>query len=372
MAFNGFSSNFKGHGRDGKRTTPRVLVVDDIPANVELVEALLESQGYEVSLAYNGQEALQKVQEDDPDLILLDVMMPGMNGFEVCKHIKGNEETRLIPIVLLTALDQVEDKVRGLDAGADDFLTKPFNKAELLARVRSLLRIRVLHNEIEHKNLILFRLLNRYVNEEIVSEILADPEARMRLGGEKKEVVVLFADIRGFTTFAEQTEAQRVVDFLNECFKEITEVIYQNRGTLDKYVGDCVMAFYGAPIAFGDDLNRALVTALQMQKVFAALHNRWDNPAMKQLGLGIGLNIGEVIVGNIGSERQMDYTVIGDNVNLAQRLEQVALHGQVVISEEVYRRTCHYIEVESMPPVSLKGKREPVNAYILKSIKTVD
>jgi class 3 adenylate cyclase len=369
MTFRGISSNFTGHGRDGKRTTPRVLVVDDIPANVELVEALLEAQGYDISMAYNGEEALQKVAEDDPDLILLDVMMPGMNGFEVCRRIKGNEETRLIPIVLLTALDQVEDKVRGLDAGADDFLTKPFNKAELLARVRSLLRIRVLHNEIEQKNLLLFRLLNRYVSEEIVTDILADPEARMRLGGEKKEVVVLFADIRGFTSFAEQTEADKVVDFLNECFKDITEVIFRYRGTLDKYVGDCVMAFYGAPIAYGDDLNRALFTALQMQKVFSELHSHWDNPAMKQLGLGIGLNVGEVIVGNIGSERQMDYTVIGDNVNLAQRLEQVALGGQIVISEEVYRRTCHYLEVDRMPPVTLKGKREPVNAYILKAIK---
>lgn len=360
-----------GYGRDGTRTIARILVVDDIAANVELLEALLTADGYDVSMAFNGEEALEKVAEDDPDLILLDVMMPGMNGFEVCYKLKSDENTQFIPIVLLTALDQMEDKVRGLDAGADDFLTKPFNRLELKSRIRSLLRIRSLHNDVEQKRRLLFRLLNRYMSEEIVTTILEDPENRLKLGGEKREVAILFADIRGFTSFSEINSAERVVEVLNECFHDITEVVFQHKGTFDKYVGDCILAFYGAPISYGDDLERCLLTACEMQRIFQTLTERWTEPSMKGLGLGIGINFGEVVVGNIGSERLMDYTIIGDRVNLAQRLEQVAQGGQTLISEEVYRRMQGKITATALAPVAVKGKREPVTAYLLQGINSL-
>ena len=162
-----------------------------------------------VTTAFNGHEALDFVAEDEPDLVLLDVMMPGMNGFEVCEQLKAGDTTRFIPIVLITALDGMEDKLRGIAAGADDFLTKPFNRQELKARVRSLLRIRRLHNEVEQKRHVLSRLLNRYVSEEIVNTILQNPEERMRLGGEKREIAILFADIRGFTSFSENTAPRK-------------------------------------------------------------------------------------------------------------------------------------------------------------------
>jgi class 3 adenylate cyclase len=357
-----------GYGREGLRQTARILVVDDIPANVELLEALLSADGYDISMAYTGEEALQRVAEDDPDLILLDVMMPGMNGFEVCNYLKNDEATQFIPIVLLTALDRMEDKVRGLEAGADDFLTKPFNRIELKARIRSLLRIRSLHNDVEQKRRLLFRLLNRYMSEEIVTTILEDPEKRLKLGGEKREVAILFADIRGFTSFSETTTAERVVEVLNECFHDITEVVFNYKGTFDKYVGDCILAFYGAPLSYGDDLERCLQTAIEMQRIFETISQRWTDPAMKALGLGIGINFGEVVVGNIGSERLMDYTIIGDHVNLAQRLEQVAQRGQIVVSEEVYRRIGHKLRTSEMPFITVKGKREPVTAYLVNGI----
>lgn len=357
-----------GYGRDGLRQTARILVVDDIPANVELLEALLTADGYDISMAYTGEEALQRVAEDDPDLILLDVMMPGMNGFEVCNYLKNDEATQFIPIVLLTALDRMEDKVRGLEAGADDFLTKPFNRIELKARIRSLLRIRSLHNDVEQKRRLLFRLLNRYMSEEIVATILEDPEKRLKLGGEKREVAILFADIRGFTSFSEGTTAERVVEVLNECFHDITEVVFNHKGTFDKYVGDCILAFYGAPLSYGDDLERCLQTAIEMQRIFESISQRWTDPAMKALGLGIGINFGEVVVGNIGSERLMDYTVIGDHVNLAQRLEQIAQRGQIVISEEVYRRIGHKLRTSGMSTIAIKGKRDPVTAYLVEGI----
>ncbi len=361
-------SDTPGYGCDGQRQSARILVVDDIVANVELLEALLTADGYDILTAFNGEEALQQVAEGDPDLILLDVMMPGMNGFEVCSTIKSDETTQFIPIVLLTALDRMEDKVRGLEAGADDFLTKPFNRIELKARIRSLLRIRSLHNDVEQKRRLLFRLLNRYMSEEIVTTILEDPEKRLKLGGEKREVAILFADIRGFTSFSENTSAERVVEVLNECFHDITEVVFNHKGTFDKYVGDCILAFYGAPLSYGDDLERCLQTAIEMQRIFEKMSEAWTDPIMKTLGLGIGINFGEVVVGNIGSERLMDYTVIGDQVNLAQRLEQAALRGQIIISEEVNRRMQGRLRSYEMPPISVKGKREPVTAYLVEGM----
>lgn len=357
-----------GYGREGNRAVAHILVVDDVPANVELLEALLMADGYTVTTAFNGHEALEYVAEDEPDLVLLDVMMPGMNGFEVCEQLKAGETSRFIPIVLITALDGLEDKLRGITAGADDFLTKPFNRQELKARVKSLLRIRRLHNEVEQKRHVLSRLLNRYVSEEIVNTILQNPEERMRLGGEKREIAILFADIRGFTSFSEKTDAAKVVELLNECFQEITEEVFKHKGTFDKYLGDSVLAFYGAPISYGDDLERCLQTALAMQAAFQRIRSGWTDPDLQALGLGIGINFGEVIVGNVGSERLMDYTVIGDRVNLAQRLEQAAQPDQILISETVYNLMAGRIAASEMPPVTVKGKREPVRAYSLESI----
>ncbi|MDB5082151.1 MAG: hypothetical protein JWP00_4075 [Chloroflexi bacterium] len=357
-----------GYGRDGSREVAHILVVDDVPANVELLEALLITDGYTVTTAADGYEALAFVAENEPDLVLLDVMMPGMNGFEVCEQLKAGETSRFIPIVLITALDQLEDKLRGITAGADDFLTKPFNRQELKARVRSLLRIRRLHNEVEQKRNLLSRLLNRYVSEEIVNTLLQNPEERMKLGGEKRELAILFADIRGFTRFSENTSAERVVEVLNECFHDITEVVFKNKGTFDKYVGDSVLAFYGAPISYGDDLERCLQTALDMQAAFKRIRDGWSDPELQALGLGIGINFGEVIVGNVGSERLMDYTVIGDKVNVAQRLEQSAQGDQILISEAVYRLMEGHIRASEIPAVTVKGKRDPIRAYLLETI----
>ena len=357
-----------GYGREGNRAIAHILVVDDIPANVELLEALLISDGFTVTTAANGYEALDFVTENEPDLVLLDVMMPGMNGFEVCEQLKAGETSRFIPVVLITALDGLEDKLRGISAGADDFLTKPFNRQELKARVRSLLRIRRLHNEVEQKRHLLSRLLNRYVSEEIVKTILQNPEERMKLGGEKRELAILFADIRGFTSFSENTSAEKVVEVLNECFQDITEVVFKHKGTFDKYLGDSVLAFYGAPISYGDDLERCLLTALDMQIAFKRIREGWTDPKLQALGLGIGINFGEVIVGNVGSERLMDYTVIGDKVNVAQRLEQAAQPDQILISESVYQLMAGRIKASEIPPVTVKGKCEPVRAYLLETI----
>lgn len=349
---------------DGKK----ILVVDDHVDNVELLSAYLRLADYQVTTALSGEEALQKVDRELPDLILLDVMMPGLNGYQVCERLKGDEATQFIPIVMITALQEKEDRVKGIEAGADDFLSKPFDEHELMARVKSLLRIKGLHDELGQKNELLFKIMNRYVTEEVSALILDDPDTYLKLGGESRTVTVLFADIRGFTKFSEQHSAKRVVEVLNMLFSELTKVIFKYKGTFDKYIGDAIMAFYGAPISYEDDVIRALQTALGMQQVFGQIKERWSSEELTSLALGVGLNTGEAVVGNIGSEKVMDYTVIGDTVNVAKRLQEVAGLGQILISQSTYQQVKDQVIVEKIHPTLLKGKVEPIAIYELQGL----
>jgi adenylate cyclase len=346
----------------------KVLVVDDDINNVKLLTLYLELAEYQVVAALSGKEALQKVKEALPDLILLDVMMPGLDGYQVCAKLKGDEATQFIPIVMITALQETQDRIRGIEAGADDFLSKPFDEHELMARVKSLLRIKGLHDELEQKNELLFNIMNRYMTEEISTLILEAPDKYLKLGGESRVVTVLFADVRGFTEFAETHDAKRVVEILNRLFSELTRVIFKYKGTFDKYIGDAVMAFYGAPVSYEDDVIRALQTALEMQQVFGQMREKWEGEELLSLALGIGLNTGEAVVGNIGSEKVMDYTVIGDTANVAKRLQEIAAPDQILISESTYQQVKDQAIVKEIHPTHLKGKLEPIAIYELKGL----
>jgi adenylate cyclase len=349
---------------DGKK----ILAVDDNADNRELLRVYLHLAGYQVTTARSGEEALQKVKREPPDLILLDVVMPGLDGYQVCAKLKEDKATQFIPIVMITALQEQEDRVKGIEAGADDFLSKPFDEHELMARVKSLLRIKGLHDEVEQKNELLFKIMNRYVTEEVLALILEAPERYLKLGGESRIVTVLFADIRGFTKFAGAHSAKRVVEALNSFFSEFTRVIFKHKGTFDKYIGDAVMAFYGAPISYEDDVIRALQTALEMQQVFGQMKEKWWSEELTSLALGIGLNTGEAVVGNIGSEKVMDYTVIGDTVNVAKRLQEIAKPGQILISQSTYWQVKDQAIVKEIHPELLRGKLEPIAIYELKGL----
>ena len=353
---------------DRNEKKPRILVVDDNKRNVKLLVSILTPKGYEVLKAYNGQEALDLVQSTSPDLILLDVLMPEMDGFEVARILRSRPQSRAIPVLMLTALRDMEDKIKGLEAGADDFLSKPFNAIELLVRVRSLLRIKQLHDELEVKNTLLERVLTHYVSKEIAQEILSDPEQNLQLGGHSCEVSVLFADIRGFTQFSEQHKASQVTLMLNNIFNTLVPVIFDHNGTLDKYLGDAIMAFYGAPIPSPNNPERAVRTACVMQEKFIEIHRKTS--MIKSLGLGIGICTGEAVVGNIGSEDFMDYTVIGNTPNTAKRLQEHAKAGQVLIDAPTYKAVAEIVEAEAVAPLNLKGRSELVEAYEVFSIKT--
>jgi adenylate cyclase len=251
--------------------------------------------------------------------------------------------------------------------GADDFVSKPYNSIILLTRVRSLLRIKKLHDEVEARNRLLRRVLDRYVAEDVTDIILTDPERHLKLGGEVRRVTVLFVDIRGFTAFTERHPAPHVVETLNHIFRAMTQVIFTFRGTFDKYLGDGLMAFYGAPVAEKDDAQRAVQAAIEMQRLFRGL---MEDTALDLggLGLSIGLHSGEAIIGNIGSERVMDYTVIGDTVNVAKRLQEQADGGMIFLSKATYDQI-KGIKAEKLPPIQLPGRREPIHAYQIDCTK---
>jgi len=318
----------------GKSQKARILIVDDETHILRLLRSILAREtSYEVVEATNAATALELIAEKAPDLILTDVVMPEKDGFDLCKEIKQQLQTRFVPVVMVTGLNKREYRIRGLEAGADDFLTKPFDVVELLTRVKSLLRMKRLHDEVEYKNNLLNEVLTSYVSQEVSATILSNPEKYLQLGGETRIITVLFADIRGFTEFSERHDAGHVVTVLNQFFSEMVQVVYRNKGTFDKFMGDCLMAFYGAPVSYQDDAARAVQTAVELQQTFRELAKDLLKDPQDALGLGIGINTGEVIVGNVGSRKFMDYTVMGHAVNIAKRLESAAGNGQVMVSE---------------------------------------
>lgn len=344
---------------------PLVLVVDDSPLNRDVMAAHFLAAGAEVRMASDGMKALEMATRDPPDLILLDVQMPRMDGFETCKHLKAHPATQFVPVVIVTALDTDEDKIKAIESGADDFLTKPYSSLMLMTRARALLKIKYLTDQLHARNRLLRRVLNRYVPEEVADTILTDPEKHLQLGGEAREVTVLFADIRGFTTFTEKHPAEQVLETLNHIFSQLTPLIFKHRGTFDKYLGDAILAFYGAPLSWPDDALRAAQTAVEMQTVFERLHQEAPE-TFRILGLGIGLHSGEATVGNIGSETVMDYTVIGDTVNVARRLQEDARSGEILMSEATWRQVQSQVVAERLGPHPIQGRTESVIVYALR------
>lgn len=343
---------------------PRILVADDDWLNRDLLEAYLTSSGCEVVTAADGVAALDQARSGPLDLALVDVQMPRLDGLALCRALKSSPQTRFVPVIVVTALDSEDEKLKALDAGADDFVTKPYNSIVLLTRVRSLLRIKKLHDDLETRNRVLRQVLDRYVAEDVADIILTDPERYLKLGGEARPVTVLFADIRGFTRFTEQHTAPQVVETLNRIFPALSQVVFNYRGTFDKYIGDGLMAFYGAPVAAADDAQRAVETSREMMRVFRSLGEQ-GGLDLRGLSLSVGLHSGEAIVGNIGSERVMDYTVVGDTVNVAKRLQELADGSQILLSEATYRLV-KGVRAKRQPPLQLMGRQEPITAYAIE------
>lgn len=347
-----------------------ILVVDDQSVTRLLLSRPLEVAGYRVLQAESGPQALEMLAREPIDLVLLDVVMKGMDGYEVCRRIKADARTMFIPVVIVTVLQERTDRVRAIEAGADEFLSKPIYQEELFARVRSLLRLIDVRRELDQAREAQIRaVFKRYMSPKVVDDILSSPASPLRTMLEqtqRREAVVLFTDLRGFTALSEQLPAQDIVHVLNEYFSEMTLAAYAYDGTIFNMSGDSLLVGFGVPFEQGAPADRALDTALEMQRRFHRLAQGIDEQFGVEVGLGISINRGEVVFGNVGSVEYMNYTIIGDTVNVAARLEGIAQAGQIVTTESVVEtlsadRAARFEALAD--PVQLKGRSTPTRIF---------
>jgi class 3 adenylate cyclase len=359
----------------------RILVVDDTPNNVKLLADLLRVKGYVVVTASSGPQALELVDKEQPDLVLLDVVMPEMSGYEVCRKIRANPATAVLPVVMVTALDPAQERIKGLEAGADDFLTKPINQAELLARVRSLLRIKTLYDQLESIN----RNLESVVREQVaqlerlgrlkrffspqLAELIVSGGAEDPLKSHRREVTVVFLDLRGFTAFAETAEPEEVMGVLREYHAEMGRLILEHEGTLERFTGDGMMIFFNDPVPVPNPAERAIHMALAMRDRVAELIVKWRKRGF-DLDFGVGIAQGYATIGAIGFEGRWDYGAIGTVTNLAARLCGEARPGQVLIAQRVLGTVEDLVEAEPVGELTLKGFHRPVAAFNVRRLKT--
>jgi class 3 adenylate cyclase len=351
-----------------------ILVVDDTPSNVKLLADILGARGYAVATAASGVEALARIAEAAPDLVLLDVMMPGLSGYDVCRKIRENPATAMLPVVMVTALDPNQERVKGIEAGADDFLTKPIHQPEILARVRSLLRIKALHDQLLELN----RTLEARVAEQVgelerlarlkrffspaLAEAIVVGGADDPLRSHRREIVVVFVDLRGFTAFAETAEPEEVMAVLREYHAAMGEAVLAHEGTLERFTGDGMMVFFNDPVPIDRPQERAIRMALAMRGKAEALAARWRKIGF-ELDLGIGIAQGYATLGAIGFEGRWDYGAIGTVTNLAARLCGEARPGQILVSRRLYAAIDTLVDAEPVGELALKGFARPVTAF---------
>jgi adenylate cyclase len=357
-----------------------VLVVDDTPVNLKLLADLLAAKGYAVQTATSGPEALAKIDAGVADLVLLDVMMPGMSGYEVCRKIRENPATAMLPVVMVTALDPAQERVKGIEAGADDFLSKPIHQPELLARVRSLLRVKSLWDQLAELN----RTLEQRVTEQVsqlerltrlkrffspqLAEAIVSGGADDPLKSHRREVTVVFLDLRGFTAFAETAEPEEVMGVLREYHAAMGELILAHEGTLERFTGDGMMIFFNDPTPVDDPQERAVRMAVAMRARVDDLARGWRKRGW-ELDFGVGIAQGYATIGAIGFEGRWDYGAIGTVTNLAARLCGEARPGQILVSRRLYAMLEDLVQADPVGELSLKGFSRPVSAYNVTGLK---
>ncbi|MBV8032473.1 MAG: response regulator [Betaproteobacteria bacterium] len=358
----------------------RVLVVDDDPDMAAFLARMLRKEGLTVDTVHEADAALVQVLASPPDLILLDVMLPGdVSGFDICERLKADEETALIPIVLVTALEDQQSRVRGIRAGADDFLSKPVKVEELVARVKTLRRLHETRRELEARRLaaevqrkeMIRKAFSRYISprltERIISQVGQD-SAPFVEHAQRINVVAMFADLRGFTRLTEAIEVDKVVTMLNEYFAVATDAAYRNEGTIFSLAGDSLLVGFNVPFPQPDAAMRALRTAQETMAAFVPVLAGWVKRGGVSTGIGIGIASGEAIIGNVGSPHYMSYTIIGDAVNTAARLMQMAKAGELLMSGPVYDAVKSALPAgaASRGNIALRGKAEATAVYALQ------
>jgi adenylate cyclase len=358
----------------------RVLVVDDDPDMAGFLVRLLTQQGLQTDIASDGHAALAMIAASPPDMVLLDVQMPGPDGFEVCKRLKSNDATALLPVVLVTALEDQDSRVRGIEAGADDFLSKPVRREELVARVKTLRRLHETRKELEGRRLdaevsekeAIRKTFSRYLSPRLAERVLNTPHGEdvFRDLSDRTAVVALFADLRGFTRLSETVPVSSIVPMLNEFFTVLTGAAHENEGTVFSMAGDSMLIGFNVPVAQPDAAGRALNTARSLIQRFAPTAARWRKEHGLSTGIGVGIEAGEAVAGNVGAPSFMSYTIIGDPVNVAARLMQRAAPNEVLIGPRAARALGSLLgaDAHNRRQVELKGKAEPVEVVSLNVV----
>ena len=348
-----------------------VLVVDDNELNRDMLSRRLKAKGYEVDVAEDGTVALGKIGTGGFDAVLLDVMMPGISGIDVLKTVRTTKSASDLPIIMATAKDHSEDIVEALQLGANDYVTKPLDFPVVLARLQTALslkrakeRVTKLAEELELRNSFIRKTFGRYLSDDVVASLLETPEG-LKLGGEKRSVTILMADLRGFTAMAEGIPPEKVVAVLNNYLGTMTAIIARYRGTIDEFIGDAILALFGAPIPGADDARRAVACALEMELALDAGNARNAAAGLPPREIGFGLNTGEVVVGNIGSETRAKYGVVGSHVNLSGRIESFTVGGQILLSASTRREAGEDVRVGRTMALDAKGFRDPVTVHEL-------
>jgi class 3 adenylate cyclase len=370
------------------RTPPRILVVDDNPTNVKILQTRLAAEGYEIATAFDGAQALDAARADPPDLILLDIMRPKLDGIEVCKRLRADASFPFTPIILVTAMADTKDVIAGLEAGGDEYLTKPVDHNALAARVRSMLRVKALHDkaealaaEVQQWNASLERRvaeqmaelervgrLRRFFSPQLAEAILSggadDP-----LASHRRDITVVFCDLRGFTAFAETAEPEEVMGVLREYHAAAGALILAHEGTLERFAGDGMMIFFNDPVPVPDAPQRAVRMALAMRDAIGAMSRGAWAARGYELSLGIGIAQGYATLGAIGFEGRWDYGAIGTVTNLAARLCGEAAGGEVLVSQRVHASVQSMVEAEAPRSLALKGFSRPVPAWSIGALK---
>jgi class 3 adenylate cyclase len=365
---------------------PTILVVDDTPQNVRLLDAILTPRGYTVVGAASGQQALELIAAQPPDLILLDIMMPGMDGHEVCRRLRTDPRTALLPVVMVTASGD-QNKVKALESGADDFIPKPVNQTELLARVRSLLRIKAYYDTIQRQAAELAawnQTLEQRVQEQLtrleradrlkqflpsqVAEQIVSTGDEALLESHRRYIAVVFCDLRGFTAFSETAEPEEVMGLLQEYHAAVGGLIADYGGTVEHFAGDGLMVFFNDPQECPEPAAQAVRLAAALRDRMRSVSEQWREGGY-ELGFGVGVAAGHATLGCIGFAGRFHYGAIGGTVNLAARLCDEARDGQVLIDARTRLNLRDLVEVEPLPELTLKGFSRPVRAFSVRSVR---
>jgi DNA-binding response OmpR family regulator len=364
----------------------RILVVDDFPENVRLLEAVLAAHEYETLSATDGQAALELAETAKPDLVLLDVMMPRLDGYAVCRRLREREATAVLPVIMLTASDGLE-KTKAIEAGADDFIPKPFDRAELLTRIRSLLRIKRYHDTIKAQaaemlelnrtleervrtqvgELERLRRLRRFLSPQLADAIVTSGDESI-LSSHRREVAMVFADLRGWTSFVDAVEPEELMRVLGEFHGTIGGLVRLFDATVGFLEGDGVQLFFNDPIEVPDSALRAVRLGCALRVEMAELTPRWRRRGY-DLDFGAGIALGYATCGEVGFEGRSDYAAIGAVTNLASRLADEATGGQVLIEQRVYAEVEEEVDVEPVGEVSLAGFRRPIAAFNVVAVR---